>query len=135
MALVAINWNPDTSDLRKFGAAMLVGGAAICGILLCQQHEKAAIICAAVVGAVGVLGLTGTPAAKLVYFPWMALAFLIGTPVSYCLLALVFLLIVTPTGIVMRLTGRDRLQLKGRSADTFWRSAQTSRSGRYERQS
>lgn len=48
------------------------------------------------------------PAAKL----WFGLSHLLGTIMSNIMMAVLFFIIVTPIGLLMRLTGHDTLQLK-----------------------
>ena len=51
-------------------------------------------------------------------------AFSITQIVGYALLLIIFLLILTPLGIVLRLTGKDLLGLKRqRSAESYWHPA------------
>ena len=49
------------------------------------------------------------------------LAFFITQTVGYAVLVIIFLLILTPLGLVLRLTGKDLLGLKRqRSAESYW---------------
>jgi hypothetical protein len=52
---------------------------------------------------------------------WMALGRLLNRIVSPIVMMVLFLVAVVPTGIVLRLLGRDPLKLKfDRSAATYW---------------
>jgi hypothetical protein len=56
----------------------------------------------------------------------MAASFYVGQVIGSVLLALFFLLIVTPIGLTLRLLGKDLLNLKPNSAaSTYWRAAKT----------
>jgi hypothetical protein len=52
---------------------------------------------------------------------WSKLGLLIGMIVSPVVLGLLFFLVVTPVGFLMRLTGKDPLRLRADSgADSYW---------------
>jgi Saxitoxin biosynthesis operon protein SxtJ len=52
---------------------------------------------------------------------WTRLGLIIGMIVSPIVLALMFFLVVTPVGLLMRLTGKDPLRLQGDSGtDSYW---------------
>ena len=54
----------------------------------------------------------------------MTASFHVGQVMGRVLLSVVFLLVVTPLGLLLRLTGRDLLQLRREpSAVTYWRKA------------
>lgn len=68
-----------------------------------------------------VLGLVRPGALKWVYVGWMALGLALGLVVSTVLLTLLFYLIVTPMGLLARLTGKDFLnQRRDPHAKTYW---------------
>ncbi|MBV9080686.1 MAG: hypothetical protein JO102_06165 [Elusimicrobia bacterium] len=50
----------------------------------------------------------------------MGFAFVMGTISSSVILFVIFFLVITPVGIVMRLFGRDSLALKAEGKDSFW---------------
>ena len=57
----------------------------------------------------------------------MTVSFHIGQVMGRILLTLLFLLVVTPMGLLLRLFGKDLLQLKRPAgATTYWRPAKTS---------
>ncbi len=132
MALVRINWKPDVKERRKFGVAMLVGFGLISVILYYRDHFTAALVCSLVATVVGGIGLTGTAAAMPFYWLWMAIAFVMGNIISRLILSLFYYIILTPIALVMRLAGRDRLRLKGKS-ETYW-LPMSGKSTSYERQ-
>ena len=52
---------------------------------------------------------------------WTKLGLLMAMVVSPILLGLLFLVVVTPTGLLMRLSGKDPLRLRDNSgADSYW---------------
>jgi len=57
----------------------------------------------------------------------MTVSFHIGQVMGKILLTILFLLVVTPMGLLLRLLGKDLLQLKRPpSASSYWRAAKTS---------
>ena len=53
---------------------------------------------------------------------WLFLGFLIGMVVSPIVLAILFYLVITPIGFLMRAVGKDPLQLRAPSeSNTYWR--------------
>ena len=127
MSLVAINWNPNKQELRKFGLAMLVGFGLI-GLAFMfwpwewpiLRNTNAAIGCWIFAAVACVLGLTGTRLALGVYVPWMGVAFVMGNIISRVLIITFYYLLITPMGLVMRLVGRDKLCLKKQDCGTYW---------------
>jgi len=87
-------------------------------------------------GAIGVAGLVAPAVIRPVYLALAYGTFPIGWTVLHFLMAVVYFIIVSPTGLLLRLTGRDPLQLKrDRSVESFWldRKVPTDK-GRYFRQ-
>ena len=96
MALVKIDWKPGPGELRKFGIAMLVGFGLV-GILFYfglfparEPHPGVGLGCWIFGAVCGLLGLTGTKAALPVYWGWMGVALVVGTALSFILLAVVY---------------------------------------------
>ena len=136
MALVQIDWNPDGPALRRFGRTVVIGSLLIATALhLLRGWTTAALILAGAGVVIGGLGLTGTRAALPGYRLWMGVAFVAGNVVSRVILAAVYYLVVTPLGLVMRVTGRDRLALRARGRASHWVDLPRERAGdHYERQ-
>ena len=57
-----------------------------------------------------------TPLNKL----WFKFGILLGNIISPIVMGIVFFLVVTPTGLVMRIFRKDILKLKKNSNDTYW---------------
>ena len=56
----------------------------------------------------------------------MTVSFQIGQMMGRILLTALFLLVVTPMGLLLRLLGKDLLQLKRPAkAESYWRAAKT----------
>jgi hypothetical protein len=135
MALVEINWKPDKRELRKFGVAMIVGFGVLAALAyLWWEKPTLALVFAIVGGVAGLLGLSGTRAAMIVYLPWMAIAFVMGNVISRVLVAAFFYLLITPMGLFMRVFGKDALQRKNRRASMWDDLPPPADRARYERQ-
>jgi hypothetical protein len=121
MSLVRINWRPDSTELRKFGLAMLVGFGLI-GTLFHfgLNRTEVALVCWIFGAVAGVLGLTGWKAALPLYWTWMGIAFVLGNIMSRVVLTLFYYGMITPMGLCRRLAGRDRLKLRKPATSTYW---------------
>ena len=62
---------------------------------------------------------------------WLALGEVLHRITSPIALGAVFLLVVTPTGVVRRLLGRDSLALRRPRAGTYWRPVDAAGKGRF----
>jgi polyferredoxin len=143
MSLIQINWNPGPRQLRGFGLVILVGFGVLGAARLLwpagAESDRGIALALAFFGialAVGVIGLTGTRAALPFYWAWMAIAYGLGGIMGRVLFGLFFYGLLTPLALLMRLTGRDRLQLRRRATASHWHSVPAVNDlGRYERQS
>tara|TARA_A100001015_G_C14455026_1_gene505677 strand:+ start:178 stop:561 length:384 start_codon:yes stop_codon:yes gene_type:complete len=59
---------------------------------------------------------------------WFKFGMLLGRFVSPIVMGLVFFLVVTPTGIIMRLFKKDLLRLKKNNSNTYWINRSESKS-------
>lgn len=149
MSLVQIVWRPGPEKLREFGVTMLVGFGLIGALLtwgvwpagglrhwpLGAPSPLAGAVAWAVGAAVGIPALTGAKAGLPGYWAVMGVSFLMGQVVGRAVMAAIFFGLITPMGVVMRLAGRDKLQLRGRGAATYWRDLPPPpEPTRYERQ-
>ena len=122
MALVDINWNPSPKELRVFAVLQLIFFAIVAGLL--QQRWAATgwattIVFGSVI--VAVTGLFKPTWLRAMYVVWMAAVFPIGFVVSHVLMAIIFYLVITPIGLIMRLVGRDPMNRKpDQDAETYW---------------
>jgi hypothetical protein len=108
---------PSSSQLRKFGYAML-GGFAVLGALFWWVFgaTTGAVVCWAL-GPLLLLCSLWAPAGQPVYYVWMSAAAYMGTAVTCVLLTILFLVFL-PVFSLIRLT--DPLRYKWRSAGSYW---------------
>ena len=67
-----------------------------------------------------VLGLLNSKILSPLNFLWFKFGILLGRFISPLIMGLVFFLVVTPIGILMRLLRKDLLNLKFNNKDTYW---------------
>ncbi len=112
--------SPNRRQLRSFGITLGIALLVVAGVLYWR-----AVPGVIVVSSIGVLlliaGLAAPAVLRPLYKPWMALAVLLGFIMTRVLLTLIFVLLFIPTGLLMRLFGRDPLRRKlDHDAKTYW---------------
>ena len=135
--MVAIDWTPTRVKLRQFAWAWLVFvGVLWPGIALLRAHWRMALVAVGLGVAGWALGMLRP---TLLRWPFVGLSVItwpIGQVVGRLALLVVFLLFVTPLGLVQRAFGRDVLGRRvDRSAATYWRPRAQPETARYLRQS
>ena len=75
-----------------------------------------------------ILGLLNSKILTPLNLLWFKFGILIGRFVSPIVMGLVFFLVVTPTGLIMRLLKKDLLRLKKNNRNTYWITRQVSKS-------
>jgi hypothetical protein len=131
-----VQWRPDRNELRRFAISMLVGFAVIGLIFIWRAGDfsRGALICWAIGAALAIAAFTpglGRVAYLLVYLPTSV----IGYVVSHIALGLIFFFIFTPLGLLLRLMGKDLLQLRAARGQTNWRRVrEVGDANRYYRQ-
>jgi hypothetical protein len=83
-----------------------------------------------------ILALLRSPLLLPVHKGWMKFARVLGWIQIHLLLGLLFYLVITPLGWMLRLFGHDPLAKKRRQADSYWEPHESSSSGptRYRKQ-
>ncbi len=132
MALLVIDWQPPTNQLRRFG---IIGGAVfgalgawayfgggLFGFDLSPAAAGATGCALWAVGAVCLLLAAVWPKAiRPLYVALNVVTWPIGYVLSHIVLFLVFFLVITPMAIVFRLIGRDAMNRTfDHSADSYW---------------
>jgi len=113
--------NHPARDYRKFGLS--VGGmlCVLAGLLYWRDHLQASLIPACAGGLLIFAGFLHPPLLKLPYRGWMRFAYALGWFNTRLILILAFYLIITPTGVLMRLLGKRPLALKwDKRASSYW---------------
>ena len=108
-----LDLRPNDAKLRQFAA---IG----CGMLLLLAAYSRAIGFAAAAIVVAI-GIWKPFLIRPLYVALTVVSFPIGWVVSRVVLFAVYMLVLTPVGIVMRLLGRDPLARKRRNAESYWK--------------
>jgi hypothetical protein len=121
MALIEINWNPGRRELKQFALLWIAFFGLIGAYCLWAKGSMPAATVSWIAAVAGVPGYFQPGLLRPVYVVWMALALPIGWVVSHLLLLVVYYLVVTPIGLLMRLFGYDPLQRRiDRTATSYW---------------
>ncbi|MBM2846150.1 MAG: conserved rane protein of unknown function [Bacteroidetes bacterium] len=107
-------------EVRRFGILFAV----ICSIVALYLVWKENQLLPYFVGGGGfflLAGFFGHSILRPIYIGWMRFAFVLGWINTRILLGVFFYLVLTPIGLVLRLTGKDLLSLKiDRTATSYW---------------
>ena len=124
-----INWKPEAADLRKFAWSLIIGFPCIAIVFFLAKWIKTHalpeanffLMLGGIGGAVGLVCLLIPVIARPLYYVWYFLAACIGIVMANLLFALLFYVIFTPLGLIMRLLGRDALNLRWKkNAASHW---------------
>ena len=123
MAMIEINRNPSWKELRVFGGVLLPLFLLLVGGFIGTKTSRWEWLF--------YIGLPGIPIAAVgwirprllrrLYVGWMFAVWPIGIVVSHVLLGIIYYLVVTPIGLVLRLMGRDAMCRRfDPKARTYW---------------
>jgi hypothetical protein len=122
--MIAIQWNPDQKQLRQFAGIWFPAFCALVGWSIVRKigcwHEVE--VGWAIAGIISIAGLVFPPLIRPIFVGLILLTYPIGWGVSHVLLGVIFYGIVTPIGIILRITGHDPLQLKAPLGSSLWKS-------------
>ena len=113
---------PPVSDKQARNTALIV--ALVLALIAGWNIYRGRFTVTAVFGGVAVLlviiGLFVPVAARGFHRVWMGIAGVLGYVNSRILLTILYYLLLTPYGLISRLFGRDPLDRRGPSRDTYW---------------
>ena len=132
MALIEISKNPSRRELRWFGGLLALFIALIAGLLFWRFEMPAAALSLLIAaGVICPLYYAVPGIRRSIYLGWMCAALPIGWVVSHALMAIIYLLVLLPIGLIMRLLGYDAMN---RSFDSelssYWVVRDAGRSSR-----
>ncbi len=129
-----INTKPSTKDLRNFGLTFCAVFIAFAGIVYWKHHTINTGLLAA--SAFFLLsGLIFPRILKPLQIGWMAFGFALGWINTRLVLGIIFFVVFTPVGLLMRATGKDLLNERiDKSRHSYWikRDRSTVDKKRYE---
>jgi hypothetical protein len=135
--VIDLNLNPSKKELRTFGLCALAFLVVVGWIVFRRSESMPMGASIAGVGFVlAVLGFAVPQALRPVWVALMVINYPLGWVITHVVIAIIFYLVVTPVGIIMRLTGRDPMERAfDRTAKTYWKPRRTDPdSARYFRQ-
>ncbi len=135
MSFVEINWRPSEKQLKQFG---FVCAFALPTITWLWGGGQKWVLALAIVGAVlAVLGGIVPIVLRPIFISLSLITAPLGIVIGEIAMMLIFYGLFFPIGLVMKLLGRDALQLRRGSEDqTYWRAKkQASDAASYYRQS
>lgn len=126
----------DNKQLRTFGTGFCVILSVFAGISYWKGSRIAPWVLLSFGAMFGSLGLIAPKALERIYHPWMKFAEKLAWVNTRLLLGIVFFLVMTPIGLLMRIAGKDPMERKF-SGSTYWKSPKAHSMGNkhFERQS
>ncbi len=120
--MIRIEHNPSRRQLAVFGLMWLVFFGILGGMAWWRTGSFVSAGGFWATGAlVPALGLVRPGVLRIIYLAAAYATFPIGFVVSYIILAVVYYFVLTPIGLVLRLTGYDPMQRRfDRTAKTYW---------------
>ncbi|MFA5118940.1 MAG: SxtJ family membrane protein [Candidatus Omnitrophota bacterium] len=113
----------DEKTLKKFGMTMFAAFLVISGVLF-FRHKSGALPLLVISFMFLTGGMFLPHLLKPVYIGWMRLAFALGWVNTRIILIVLFYLIFTPIGLVMRLLRIDLLE-RSKSKGSYWKQKET----------
>ena len=123
-------------DLRSFGFIIGIILLLIAGFLFYREKESFQTFLY-IAGAFIGFGLIIPIILKPIYIVWMTFAVILGWFMTRVILSLLFYVIITPIGLVLRIFGKDFLELKKQSVQgSYWnqRDSNLEKNQNYEKQ-
>ncbi|MFK7851856.1 MAG: SxtJ family membrane protein [Akkermansiaceae bacterium] len=125
--MIEIDWSPDRKKLREFGFIGLAGFG-LMGLLLGWKFgwfESGDWLYPGIFAGLGIfsaaLAVIEPYLLKPLYWLLTAISAVIGPIVATLILALLFILVFLPIGLVFKLRGRDELKRNwDKQADSYW---------------
>jgi hypothetical protein len=135
--MIAINRNPSSRDLKWFGLLLLLFFGILGAIARWRfGAETGSLRLWSVGAALCAIYYAAPPLRRGMFLAWMYAAYPLGWTISHLLLLIVYYLILTPIGLLLRVAGRDPME-RGfdRQAQSYWVPGSTrADSARYFRQ-
>ncbi|MDH3719217.1 MAG: SxtJ family membrane protein [Planctomycetota bacterium] len=122
MGLIEVKKDFSRRELLWFGPLFALFVGIVGAILIYRFHVNIAAFVLWAISAVLIVIYYVIPAVRRpVYLGWMYAVMPIGWVISHVLLTGIYLLLITPIGLLMRLVGYDPMKRRfDRSAETYW---------------
>jgi len=120
---------PAVTNAQARKTILIVAGVLL--LLTAWNFYRHRMTVVAVLGGIAfallIIGLSIPPAARAFHVGWMRFASILGYINSRVLLFVLFYFLITPYGWIARLFGRDALNRRGKSRDSYWIPRENSR--------
>jgi hypothetical protein len=114
------NIKSEKSDVRKFGITIGVILLIIAGFLFWKEKESFQILLTFGI-TFCILGIAIPFILKPIYWVWMIFATILGWIMTRVILSLLFYIIFTPIGLILRFFGKQFLELRwDKSKQSYW---------------
>lgn len=121
MSLIKIKRRPSVRDLRVFAILSVIFAAGLAYMLKSKGWPQSAGIIAGLGLLIGFAGAWCPHRIKPVFIGAVYVTFPIGYVVSHLVLAVIYYLVITPIGLIMRLVGYDPLKRRfDPEAKSYW---------------
>jgi len=130
------NIKREKSDLKNFGITVGTVLLVITGFFFWKEKESFQLLLTISI-FLFVLGIAAPLILKPVYVVWMVFATILGWVMTRVILTLLFYVVCTPIGLILRLSGKQLLEIIwDDSTDSYWnyRTKKELKSEDYERQ-
>jgi len=123
--VISVQWHPEKKQLRQFAGIWFPAFCALLGWIVGKKtgHWGGVQAVWTVCGVQALAGLIFPAAIRPVFVGLILATFPIGWVVSHFLLGVIFYGLVTPIGLVLRLTGHDPLQLQAPTGNSLWKTS------------
>ena len=114
------NINSSEKDLRSFGRTLGIFFG-ILALVFLWHHPRRTPWCAGLAAFFLLFGFLYPKALKPVQKVWMTMALLMGWVMTRLLLGILFYGVITPIGLILRMSGKDFMSRKwSKDAGTYW---------------
>ena len=123
-------------DIRSFGITFGIIFLIIAGFLYYKEKDSFQLFIY-LAGSFSSLGIILPIILKPFYMIWMIFAVILGWFMTKVILSLLFFLVVTPIGLVLKIMGKDLLELKKQEVQgSYWnmRESKKEQNQNYEKQ-
>jgi len=108
--------------LRQFGLIMAVPLSVIGGILVWKNRVAPGVLLLTLAGIFLLIGLVAPNLLRRIERAWMALAEKMGIVMTFLILTLTYVVVITPMGFIMRRLRKDLLEQKlDPKRSTYWK--------------
>lgn len=129
MSLIKINRQPSVRDLRVFALLSVVFATVLASTAQIKGWSQLAVTITGLGLLTGMAAILRPKSLKPVYLTTVYLTLPIGYVVSHLILAVIYYLLITPMGLIMRLARYDPLKRKFEpTAKSYWITRSDNRS-------